>query len=100
MPIRYPHPRPAVAELRAEQEANRAAIAERIRDARAGTLPPMPRVRTVLVVALAAVAGFGAGALITNEPATVPPGAGAPIVFEDGSWTVQGCIPGRICEVE
>lgn len=56
--------------------------------------------RRALVLVAVALAGFAGGAAVTRDVDTVPPGAGAPTVYEDGSWVLDGCIPGRLCELD
>lgn len=102
MPTRYPHPEGrSVETLRAEQVANRAAIARSLEQLRqvdpAGTAP-RHKTGTLLAILAASVLGFAGGVLVTREPSTTPPGAGAPVIYEDGSWRMTGCLPGAPCD--
>jgi hypothetical protein len=55
--------------------------------------------RTALAILGAALAGFGAGAMVTREPATTPPGRETSKVWEDGSWAITGCMPAAPCSL-
>jgi hypothetical protein len=55
--------------------------------------------RTALAILGASLVGFGAGALVTKDAPTTPPGRETSRVWEDGSWAITGCMPAAPCSL-